>query len=329
MSMSNQWQFAVNVIRHSRPPAPSFIDKDYPDLTGKVFLVTGGSSGIGYEVVKKLLAKNAKVWILARNKANLDKRFAELKKMFPRSELETVLVDLADLASIGPGIQVLLKKETKLHGIIHNAGVSNPPADLKTKQGYGLQLGINAVGTFLLQKFLDDIVIATAKAEPPNTVRILWVSTAGHLLSPPNGGINWDDINFEHSKESWNTLYGQSKAIVIYLSYLWAKKHPESGVVSICCHPGVIEPESYKTDPPSRIERAVISVISPMYPPDFGAYTELFAILSPTLTTADNGTYLIPWGNKGDIRKDIKEGMKGKNGERIWTWLDKQVAEYE
>ncbi|VEU22206.1 DEKNAAC103214 [Brettanomyces naardenensis] len=329
MELSNWWHFLGATVGHSRPSTPKFIDKDYPDLTGKVFLVSGGTSGVGFEVVKKLLGKNAKVWILGRSRAKLDALIADLKKTFPRSQLNCVVVDLSDLSTIKLGIQPLLNAETRLHGIIHNAGVMNPPGGSKTKQGYELQLGTNDIGPFLLQKFLDHIIIATAKQEPANEVRIIWVSSAGHFLSPSGGGIEWNDINFEHTKKSWTSIYGQSKAVDIYLSYMWAKKHPDSGVLSISCHPGLLRTELTRYHPVGRISSAGLKIISPMYPAYFGAYTELFAALSPSLKTANSGSYVIPWGQMGSARQDVKLGMTGENGERIWDWIDKQVTDYE
>ncbi|VEU21715.1 DEKNAAC102254 [Brettanomyces naardenensis] len=325
MALADWCQF----FGHSRPPAPDFVDKDYPDLTGKVYLVTGGVTGIGYEVVKKLLGKNAKVWILGRNQGKLDTCVEGLKKEFPGAQLGTVLVDLADLSTVKPGIQEFLKKETKLNGIIHNAGVMGPPAGSKSKQGYELQLGTNNIGPFLVQKFLDDIIIATAKKEPENTVRILWVASSGHFFSPANGGILWEDLNFEHTKSSWMYKYGQSKAIDVYLSYLWAKKHPGSGVVSVTCHPGNLSTELQRYMNVPGWALSLGQLLMPLHPAYMGAFTELFAVLSPGITTKDSGTYVIPWGKIGRIRQDIKDGMKGDNGEKLWTYLEKQVAPYE
>ncbi|VEU19896.1 DEKNAAC100215 [Brettanomyces naardenensis] len=327
MGLADWYQF----LGHSRPFAPTFVDKDYPDLTGKVYLVTGGGTGIGYEVTKKLLGKNAKVWILGRNPAKLQKSVDTFKEEFPGAKLETIVADLADLATIKPAAVEFLKKETKLNGIIHNAGVMTPPSGSKTKQGYELQLGTNNVGPFLLQTFLDDLIIAIAKAEPPNTVRILWVSSSAHLMSCGNGGIQWEDLNYEKAAPGLTTqatAYGQSKAIDIYLSILWAKKHPNSGVVSVTCHPGNLKTELMRTTDVGRIGEIALAILSPLHPAYLGAFTELFAVLSPTLTTADDGAYIIPWGKVGRIRQDVKDGAEGENGEKLWTWLEKQIAPY-
>ncbi|VEU24218.1 DEKNAAC105469 [Brettanomyces naardenensis] len=324
MSPRDWWEF----VSLTRPPAPTFVDKDYPDLSGKVFLVTGGASGIGNAVVKKLLGKNAKVWILGRRQAVLDKCVSDLKEEFPKAQLDTVLADLSDLPTIKPAAELFLKKETKLNGIIHNAGVMNPPEGAKSKQGYEIQLGTNDIGPFLLQEFLDDLVIATAKKEPANTVRILWVSSMGHYFAA-EGGVNWDDINYEKEKAGWTTVYGQSKAIDIYLSYMWAKKHPGSGVVSISCHPGLLNTELDRYHKFGPLMRGMLAVISPIYPPAYGAFTELFAVLSPSITTKNDGNYVNPWGRLGRIRPDVKEGMEGENGEKVWKWLKEQVSKYE
>ncbi|ANB14243.1 Env9p [Sugiyamaella lignohabitans] len=308
----------VQFLGHFRPSAPTFTEKDYPDQTGRVFIVTGGPTGIGYHVSRYLLQKNAKVWVVARSQTKVDAAITQFKKEMPNCNVDFFLVDFSDLATIKPGVQKFLDTESRLDGVFHNAGVMVPPNGSKTTQGYELQLGVNCVGPFLLQKYLDDIIIKTAKISPPNSTRIVWVSSSGHGFSP-KAGIQWDNINFEKLNKPWKA-YGQSKAINVYQGILWPKKHAGSGVVSLSAHPGNLKSEL------QRNTSAAMNIL--LYPANYGAYTELYGALHPSLTTKDNGSYLIPWGKKGVARSDIVEGANGKNGERLWNWLEEQVAPY-
>jgi retinol dehydrogenase-12 len=125
------------------PPKPTFTEKDYSDQTGRVFVVTGGCTGVGFHVSRFLAEKNAKVWIAARSEVKIKEGIAKIKNEFPNAQLEYFLVDLADLKSIKEGVQKFLKNETRLDVVIHNAGVMNPPLGSKSKDGYELQLSTN------------------------------------------------------------------------------------------------------------------------------------------------------------------------------------------
>jgi retinol dehydrogenase-12 len=299
-----------------------YTEKDYPDQSGRVFVVTGGPTGIGFQVSRYLVMKNAKVWLVARNQSKIDEAIENLKEEFPNANVDYFIVDFADLTTIKPGVQKFLDSESRLDGIVHNAGVMVPPAGSKTKQGYELQLGVNTIGPFLLQKFLDDIFIKSAKSSPENSSRILWVSSSAQFFAP-TGGINWHDINFEKGGVK-TEKYGQSKAINIFECIMWAKKHPDSGVVCLTCDPGNIRSELQRHA--NAAESLLMKYV--LYPTHFGAYTELYAMLHPSFTVKESGTFVIPFGARGVIRNDIETAAKGEAGEKLWSWMEEQVAAY-
>ncbi|CAN6664963.1 hypothetical protein TRVA0_036S01002 [Trichomonascus vanleenenianus] len=306
-------------MNHFIAGEPAFKEDSYPDLRGKVYIVTGGCTGIGYHVTRYLIMKNATVYMAARNQSKIDAAIESLTTEFPSAKLDYIIVDLGDLASIKPGVQKFLDKAVRLDGVVHNAGVMTPEPGSKTKQGYELQLGTNAIGPWLLQKFLDDVLIETAKKSPPNSVRVLWVSSSAHMMSK-KGGMNWDNPN-EGNK--WG-LYGQSKAINIMQSILWAQHHEGSGVVSLNCHPGNIRSELQRYA--SKIEGTLIKGL--LYDTKYGAYTELYAMLNPVITTEDNGLYVIPFGKRGKARNDIVQAAQGEDGQKLYNWLTEQVKDY-
>lgn len=327
MNSSDIFQF----LRHIVPPRPTFTQKDYGDLSGKVYIVTGGCTGIGRCTTHNLLAQNAKVWIVARNTEKIETATEEFREEFPNCELDSIVVDYSDLTLIKPAFQRFLETETRLDGIVHNAGVMNPPFGSKTAQGYELQLGVNDIAPHLVQKLLDDLIIKTAATSPPGSCRIVWVSSSAQIVAPIDGGIYWKDINHEglpapKSKEDYGmwTIYGQSKAINIYQGYVWGQVHPDSHVISLSCHPGNIfsELQRHLTFMQSMFYRSVT------YPPEYGALTECYALLSPELNEDSSGAYIVPFGYKGFPRQDIETSYKGPAGMRLWRWLDQQVSSY-
>jgi retinol dehydrogenase-12 len=324
MSRLSYWKQAV---RGFVPPKPAFTEKDYSDQTGRVFIVTGGCSGIGFKVSRFLAEKNAKVWIVARSEVKINEGIAKIKSEFPNARLEYFLVDFTDLKSIKSGVQKFLENETRLDVVIHNAGVMVPPLGSKSKDGYELQLSTNNLGPWLLQKYLDSLLIETAKQTPANSSRVIWVSSSAQFFkSPRNGGVNWDDINNEKSK-SWMTIYGQSKAINVYQANLWPREHADSGVVSLSLDPGnVKKTELGRHFKRPRILKFILDLI--LYPAKYGAYTEMYAAISPDLTIANNGDYIVPWGYVGIARSDILKGIKSELADKVFDLLETATAKF-
>lgn len=179
------------------PPKPKFTEADIADLSGKVYLITGGTSGIGLSLAKLLHSKNAKVYITSRTAASAEKATQEIKKSNPHStsDIGSLVVDLTDLTQIAPAIKDFLGKEPFLHSVWFNAGVMNVPYGSKTKQGYELQWGTNVVAHFVMSQLLMPALVTTAKQEAPGSVRAVWVSSDGHInFSPAPDGIDWGNI---------------------------------------------------------------------------------------------------------------------------------------
>lgn len=299
---------------------PHYTEKNYPDLSGKTFVVTGATSGVGLEATKLLLGQKAAVVLVGRSKAKAKDVLLDLAHDFPEATFDFVETDLSDLATVDKAGQELASKYPSIDGAILNAGVMTPPYTL-TKQGHELQWGTNVVAHYLLSKYLDPALLKAAKTSPPGTVRIVWVSSSVTVMAPYEGGINFDDINHAKVKDpsAW-TLYSQSKIGDAYLAYLWSKKHPNSGVISVSLDPGNLS---------SNLQRhsGFLDKIKDyvLYPAKYGAYTELSALLNPDIK---DGEHLIPWGKPGHLRADVDAGRKGEKGEKLLQILEADVKDF-
>lgn len=186
------------------PPNPKFTDKDVPaDLQGKVYMVTGANCGMGKELAQILYAKNAKVYVACRSEEKATKAIAHIEKAAATStgELVFLSLDLADLTQVKAAAQSFVAQESKLHVLFNNAGVMVGPADppLRTVQGYELALGVNCVGAFLFTKLLTPTLIATARSEPTDTVRVVWLFSFGLVqYEPEDRGIDLDNLDLPH-----------------------------------------------------------------------------------------------------------------------------------
>ena len=259
-------------------------------ISFQVYIVTGSNTGVGKQVAQILYSKNAKVYIAARSEDKANRAIADIKKSWPQSKGSLIFqhLDLSDLSTIKTSVQRFTSQESKLHVLFNNAGVQALKTDglTKTAQGHEIHLGVNVIGTFLFTKLLTPTLVATAKTEPPNTVRVIWVSSLGtEMVGEKSYGISLDYLNY------WPALkplerYGISKAGNWLHGVEFAKRYRADGVVSVPCNPGHLRSDLYRDS--GTLFKTVLNTLV-TYPPINGAYTEIFAGLSPTITMKETG----------------------------------------
>jgi NAD(P)-dependent dehydrogenase (short-subunit alcohol dehydrogenase family) len=322
-----------NLVSQVYPPKPKFTEKDLPDLHGKVYVVTGSNTGVGKELAQMLYAKNAKVYVAARSEDKALKAIDGIKTVAPQStgELVFLRLDLADLTTIRASAQEFLSRERALHVLFNNAGVMNPAPGSRTAQGYELQLGVNNIGTFMFTELLTPVLVATAAREPPNTVRVVWVSSsAAEAPASPSGGVPMDNLDYHQDKSSFYK-YCVSKAGNYLHATEYAGRHKADGVLSVSLNPGNLDSELWRTQ--GSLAHAFMRRFV-LHPPIFGAYTELFAGFSPEITMEKTGTWVVPWGRFMAIRKDLlaatKSEAEGGTGiaRQFWDWTEEQIKQY-
>lgn len=296
-------------------------------------MVSGANTGLGKELAQLLYAKHAKVYIAARSTEKATKAIDAMKLAHPESqgELSFIQLDLADLSTIKASVQQFLDRETKLHVLFNNAGVMKPAPGTKTAQGYEPQLGVNNVGAHLFTKLLTPLLVQTAKKESPGTVRVVWVSSsAGESPFAPKGGVPMDNLDY-HDDPGWFPQYAISKAGNYLQGTEFARRYKKDGIISVALNPGNLDSELW------RNQGAVMSKLLKLFvlhDPIKGAYTELYAGLSPEITLENSGAWVAPFGRLMRIRKDLKvasvpkeEGGSGI-GEQFWEWNEHQVRSY-
>ncbi|KAJ7472556.1 NAD-P-binding protein [Mycena latifolia] len=287
------------------PPRPTFIpERDVPDLSGKIVLVTGGNSGIGFHTAKELLLKGAMVYLAARFPEKGAEAIAQLEAETNKTAIFLEL-DLADLRSVRRAATEFLQHESRLDILFNNGGIMEPPTYMLTAQNIDLQFGTNVVGHYFLTELLIPALTASTKAHGL-PARIINVSSSGHLNAPP-AGIEFASLIGGAARDSWidacgpiapTCLYGQSKLANILLSNHFAAKHKDV-VVSTALHPGGIRTGLRRYG--SGWTRALKDRL--LYPPAMGALTQLWAA-TVALPAEINSQYLVPWGAVGtaDVR---------------------------
>ncbi|KAJ5721152.1 uncharacterized protein N7483_009086 [Penicillium malachiteum] len=171
-----------------------------PNLHDKVFIVTGGNSGIGYYTAAHLAKHGANVYIGSRSTEKGTAAITEIKKMHPSANVHLLKMNLMDLNSVLSAAEHFIALGIALHGLVNNAGIIVTPFEI-TKDGYEAQWQTNYLAHWLLTDCLLPIMIQTAKKLPTGSVRIVNLSSSGHL-GAPKGGINLDDPSLRESG-SW------------------------------------------------------------------------------------------------------------------------------
>ncbi|MCJ1384724.1 hypothetical protein MMC17_007842 [Xylographa soralifera] len=314
------------------PPAPTYTEKDIGDLTGKVYIVTGSTSGCGFELAKMLYAAGGKVYVAARSaeKIKIAIRLIEPSERSSSGKLVALNLDLADLSSIKQSANAFLDAEERLDVVVHNAGIMKPPPGSRTPTGHDLEMGTNCLGPFLFNHFLEGILRKTAASAPPNSVRVVWLASMV-AVSTPQGGVLWNEKT-QQPQVLKNAMenYMASKAGNVFLASECAKRLGGDGIISISVHPGLLKTEL------QRHGGAVQSFITGflLKPGKFGAYTEIFAACSPQITAKDKGGFVVPWGRLGPIPEHIQKAMKTRaeggtgNAARFWSWCERETMEF-
>jgi NAD(P)-dependent dehydrogenase (short-subunit alcohol dehydrogenase family) len=211
--MSNQWT-----------------QNDIPDLTGKVIIVTGANSGIGFEAAKELARKGAQTILACRSmdkaQAALDQILAEI----PTAKAEIMQLDLARQASVRQFADEFKAKYDRLDVLANNAGIMWPPYS-KTEDGFESQFGTNHLGHFALTGLLIDHLLNTPRA------RVVNVSSIGHR----NGIMDFDNLMFEGGKDySRHGAYARSKLANLLFTYELQRKFDaiNADAIAAAAHPG-------------------------------------------------------------------------------------------
>jgi len=199
------------------------------DQKEKIAIVTGSSSGIGYEAARVLANKNAKVIIAVRNLTKGEIAKSNITAQFNNADIDVMKIDLADLDSVNGFVADYSKKFDRLDLLLNNAGVMIPPYS-KTKNGFELQMGTNHFGHYALTLQLMGIIEKTPDS------RIVNVSSAAHKY----GNLNFDDINWEKRKYKAWKAYGDSKIANLYFTRELARrlKNSDKRILVTAAHPG-------------------------------------------------------------------------------------------
>ncbi|KAM0551338.1 hypothetical protein ACHAPJ_008444 [Fusarium lateritium] len=284
---------------------------DVPDLSGKVILVTGGTSGLGHSAILTLAThKPSHIYFTGRSASSASSLIKDISPL-PATFIEC---DLTSIASM----RAAAKKFTheRLDVFIANAGIM--AVDGLTQDGLELQFGVNHVGNTTLLMGLLPIMLKTAE-DPKSDVRYVALTSLGYRGHPKNG-IDFDTL---HSKQedmwlgTWGR-YGQSKLANIVLAKELERRYPK--IKSVVVHPGVIA-TGLVTDLPF--------------------WKRMFVyVTNPRMMTVEQGGYNSVWAATADVKREegvafyepVGKGNAGDEmcfdkelGKKLWEWTEEKI----
>ncbi|KAK0631098.1 hypothetical protein B0T17DRAFT_616661 [Bombardia bombarda] len=319
------------------PPAPTFTETSLPaSLADKVYLITGSNSGVGLSLATILYSKHAKVWIAARSETKAQAAIELIRETHPSStgSLHYLKLELDDLPAVARAARELLAREIRLDVLFNNAGVMHVPQGSVTKQGYELHLGTNNLGHWLFTDMVTPLLVRTAaNTNQAGSVRVVWLSSL-YSYSAPRGGMVFDDLEYKKRNAGKYEKYSVSKAGAWYEASVYARRHKEDGIVSVAVNPGNLRTDLLRHYPAWQRWLANTLLLNPIIK---GAYSELFAGLSPEITLEKTGAWIIPWGRFGKVRPDLERGalpasddLPGSGLADRWVeWEEQQVSSYK
>ena len=274
------------------------------NLKGKIAIVTGANSGIGFQAAKLLAQKNVKVIFACRNEFWGKYSVNKVKLDSGNTDLHYEYIDLADISSIHKFVEKFKLNNNRLDILINNAGIMMCP-HMKTKDGFEMQMGTNHLGHFALTGLVSDLLSSS------NGSRVVSVSSLYHRSAV----INFKDINSE-KKYHPIKAYEQSKLANLLFTYELDRKFKENKVnsIAVASHPGWTATNLQKYRTSFKIMNHFFA-----QKPEIGV---LPIILAAVGKNVNGGDYFGPrilevWGRPKKVSSS-KSSKDLKSAEKLW-----------
>jgi NAD(P)-dependent dehydrogenase (short-subunit alcohol dehydrogenase family) len=267
------------------------------NLTGKTFLVTGCTSGIGRESARVLALRGARVIGTARSLDKAERVCAQFA-----GETLPLACELSDLSSVRDCVESVKRRELVLSGIICNAGIMALP-QLERAHGYELQFFTNHIGHFALVTGLLGCLAPDG--------RVVAVSSSMHRRAPACG-IDFDNLAGERGYEGWEA-YGRSKLANVLFAKQLARRFSGTLRTANAVHPGVIRTDLQRHL--HSIASVAMSAIAPIALKTVpqGAATQVYVATNPELRTV-SGQFFADCG----VAKARPDAYDPRLAEQLW-----------
>jgi retinol dehydrogenase 13 len=231
-----EWSNIFAMIRNSKSD-PKICDSTYD---GKLVVITGATSGIGYHTARKYAAHGANLMCINRNLQKSEALCREIEIEFG-VKCDYKIADLTNLQDIHQVAKELLKLNTPIDVLIHNAGIYLTKREL-TSDGLEKVFVIQYLSSFILNFILMD------KLKSQKNARIIMVNSEGHRFAA--WGLRLDDLNWERRRYSGLKSYGSAKIAQLLSMIVFDEQFKETGVSINAMHPGAVKTDTGQENGP-------------------------------------------------------------------------------
>ncbi|KAH6703188.1 putative carbonyl reductase [Leptodontidium sp. MPI-SDFR-AT-0119] len=332
------------------PLSKKFSLDQIPDLGGKVYIVTGGATGIGYETALALLRHHARVYIASRSSSKFEAVLKNIKNFLPESQtsnLKFLRLDLSSIRECVSASKQFLETEERLDCVVANAALSIMPCVLST-DGYEIQFATNHLGHYAFISHLLPLIQKTSIQH--KEARIVIVASHAHAMYK-SLSINFGDLavakenDMTHIQDIPASLqrYARSKLANIHYARALQNQVSDQGFKNIyinALNPGTIGSATFGSDDSPNLpwwiktaSKTLVSLTS--IPAQAGALTSLMLATDPEIVSRDvKGKYFdvgplggkFVYGHSFEAEEKISVLARDRNeAEKLMVWSEEAV----
>ncbi len=288
---------------------------DIPDLNGKIMIVTGANSGLGFETTRELSKKGATVIMACRNKKKAEDARKRILEVVPFADLEIMELDVSSQKSVADFAEAYKTKYERLDALVNNAGIMAAPYKI-SEDGFENHFATNYLGHFSLTGRLLDVLESTPGA------RVVSVSSIAYFFG---NKIDFDTISYVDEKkyQKWHA-YGRSKMECLLYAYEMDRRLKATGksTLSVAAHPGLARTNIMQAQAKNEISRIARTALSyTLKPTIYGAMPLIRAAVDENIK---GGEYFGPSKNRlPDVVKSNKPSHNKIVAEKLWHISEK------
>lgn len=294
MPLPDELQFMANALKPQKTTDAR--------LDGKVCIITGATSGVGYQAARRLAQGGAEIVLVCRNPQKGEAVRQELTETYGVN-VDVVLADFTDLDAVRRAAEEILDRYPRIDALVNNAGIHRTHRTL-TKAGFETVFCVNHLAAFLLTRQLLDRILASAPAQ------ILYVNSEGHRF----GGLNLDDLDW--TKRPYKGLQGYGAAKTAQLLTIWELNGllAGTGVTVNAMHPGAVRTQIgmdngwlYRT-----YQRVILRPF--LQKPEVSGEAIYYLLAAPEMQGKSGKFY-----NKTNEETPMPHAMDRALGKRVWA----------
>jgi retinol dehydrogenase 12 len=275
-------------------------------MSGKTVLITGATSGIGYETAREIARRGADIVFTARNTSRGEQVRQQLISETGNPRIACMECHLDDLKSVRDFTSQFNQKHDRLHVLINNAGTWETKRS-ESNDGIELTFAVNHLAPFLLTKMLLEKIKSSSPA------RIINLASMAHKY----GTMDFNDIEY---KKSWGSMksYSRSKLCNVLFTKHLHKILEGSGVTANCVHPGVVNTRLFDKMPGWMLKPASVFFISPAK----GAETSVYLAVSSEVADISGGYFA-----KKKPAATSKLSQDPQSAQKLWELSEQYLSD--